>query len=203
MPNCQYAEPERVTVLKEIAFAMLDFQYRPKLDCSDARGYAFIALGSNLGDSCSAIRRAIDLLESFSMFPLLKSSLWRSEPVDCPEGSAAFINAAVGIKPQVGESPESMLVKLQGLERDFGRGPKLVMNEPRILDLDLIAFLGETRDSELLKLPHPRAHTRRFVLEPLAEIAPNLILPGQVESVENLRTAIGSQGIVKRILESG
>lgn len=181
---------------------MNDSRCRPKLGCSDARGFAFIALGSNLGDSCSVIRNAIDLLEAFSEFPLLKSSMWRSEPVDCPEGSATFINAAVGIKPLVGESPESMLVKLQCLERDFGRRPKLVMNEPRALDLDLIAFLGETRDSESLELPHPRAHLRRFVMEPLAEIAPNLILPGQVESVENLRTAIESQGIVKRIVES-
>ena len=88
--------------------------------------------------------------------------------------------------PRAGETPESLLAKLQALEKEFGRRPKTVLNEPRPLDLDLIAFGSETRASKELTLPHPRAHERRFVLQPLSEIAPDLILPGQSQSVAGL-----------------
>src|SRR5688572_14688569 len=69
-----------------------------------------------------------------------ESSLWESSPVDCPPGSPMFVNAAVMIEPTSDETPESMLTKLQAIEREFGRLPKAVLNEPRPLDLDLIAF---------------------------------------------------------------
>jgi 2-amino-4-hydroxy-6-hydroxymethyldihydropteridine diphosphokinase len=78
------------------------------------------------------------------------------------------------------------LLKLQALEKEFGRQPKKVLNEPRPLDVDLIAFGSETRATPELTLPHPRARARRFVLQPLSEIAPNLILPGQSQSVAQL-----------------
>lgn len=93
------------------------------------------------------------------------------------------MNAVVGLVPREGETPESLLAKLQMLEKEFGRTPKKVLNEARPLDLDLIAFGDETRNTPELTLPHPRAHLRRFVLEPLAEIAPHLVLPGQVKPV--------------------
>jgi 2-amino-4-hydroxy-6-hydroxymethyldihydropteridine diphosphokinase len=125
-------------------------------------------------------------LQRLSDVPLLKSSLWQTAPVDCPPGSAAFVNAVVGLVPRQTESPESLLAKLQALEREFGRQPKKVLNEPRPLDLDLIAYGGLTRASRELSLPHPRAHQRRFVLQPLAEIAPDLILPGQSKTVAQL-----------------
>ena len=88
--------------------------------------------------------------------------------------------------PRARETPESLLAKLQALEKEFGRKPKKVLNEPRPLDLDLIAFGNQTRAAKELTLPHPRAHQRRFVLQPLSEIAPNLILPGQAKTVAQL-----------------
>ena len=88
--------------------------------------------------------------------------------------------------PRTDETPESLLKKLRELETEFGRAPKMVLNEPRPLDLDLIAFGSETRNSPALILPHPRAHLRRFVLQPLGEIAPELILPGQRKTVAQL-----------------
>jgi 2-amino-4-hydroxy-6-hydroxymethyldihydropteridine diphosphokinase len=87
---------------------------------------------------------------------------------------------------------------LQGLEREFGRPPKRVHNEARPLDLDLIAFGDEVRNTPELRLPHPRAHARRFVLEPLAEIAPDLILPGQMQNVAQLFTALVHPSSEKR-----
>jgi len=147
---------------------------------------AIIALGSNLADPPRSVARAIARLQTLSDAPLLKSSLWQTEPEDCPPGSPVFVNAIVGLVPRPAETPESLLAKLQALEEKFGRRPRQVLNEPRPLDLDLIAFANETRHSPTLTLPHPRAHTRRFVLEPLSEIAPELVLPGQSRTVAHL-----------------
>jgi 2-amino-4-hydroxy-6-hydroxymethyldihydropteridine diphosphokinase len=147
---------------------------------------AIIALGSNLGNSQPILRAAMMRLQSFSAGPTLKSSLWQTSPVDCPPGSPKFLNAVVALVPQPGETPESLLNKLHLLEKEFGRVPKKILNEPRPLDLDLIAFGGEIRSSPALTLPHPRAHERRFVLQPLCEIAPDLILPGQTLTVAQL-----------------
>jgi 2-amino-4-hydroxy-6-hydroxymethyldihydropteridine diphosphokinase len=122
-------------------------------------------------------------LAELSDRPLVKSSLWQTSPVDCPPGSPPFVNAMVGLAPRESETPESLLSKLQALEKEFGRQPKRVLNEPRPLDLDLIAFGNEIRATRELTLPHPRAHQRRFVLQPLSEIAPVLVLPGQSETV--------------------
>jgi len=140
---------------------------------------AIVALGSNLGNSRSILLQAMERLQEFSSEPLLRSSLWRTAPVDCPPGAPDFLNAVIGLVPQREETPESLLTKLQALEKEFGRRPKQVLNEPRPLDLDIIAFGTETRSSPELTLPHPRAHLREFVLGPLNEIAPELVLPGQ------------------------
>ena len=148
--------------------------------------FAFVALGSNLGDSGQILEQAILRLAALSNRPLLKSSQWRTTPVDCPPGSPVFVNAVIGLLPLDGETPEFLLTKLQLLEKEFGRRPKIILNEPRPLDLDLIAFGREVRTTEPLMLPHPRAHIRRFVLEPLSEIAPGLVLPGQTKSVDAL-----------------
>ena len=130
---------------------------------------ALVALGSNLGHSVDIISRAMQELQSFSDQPLRQSSLWRSEPVDCPPGSPPFVNAVVALEPRAAETPESLLRKLRALEEKFGRQPKKVLNEPRPLDLDLIAFGSQTRNSPELVLPHPRAHLRRFVLQPMRD----------------------------------
>jgi 2-amino-4-hydroxy-6-hydroxymethyldihydropteridine diphosphokinase len=160
---------------------------------------AFVALGSNLGDSSQTIRRAFERLQEFSAQPILKSSLWRTSPVDCPPGSPPFINAVAGLAPLSGESPESLLAILKSLEKEFGRAPKIVLNEPRPLDLDLIAFGNITLSTAQLVLPHPRARERRFVLQPLSEIAPDLILPGQSKTVALLLAALPPDSATARL----
>lgn len=147
---------------------------------------AIVALGSNLGDSQKNLRLAMERLAQLSAKPLLQSSIWQTTPVDCPPGSPPFVNAVVALVPRGGETPESLLEKLRNLETGFGRRPKKILNEPRPLDLDLIAFGNETRSTNELTLPHPRAHERRFVLQPLSEIASDLILPGQNITVGSL-----------------
>jgi len=141
----------------------------------------------------------MERLQEFSDQPLDLSPLFETAPVDCPPGSPNFVNAVVGLIPRESETPESLLRKLQGLEKEFGRTPKKVLNEARPLDLDLIVFRNETRATPELTLPHPRAHLRRFVLEPLAEVAPDLILPGQGRTVAELLARLTSTENVRRL----
>jgi 2-amino-4-hydroxy-6-hydroxymethyldihydropteridine diphosphokinase len=169
---------------------------RRKAELAD---WVFVALGSNLGDSTGIIRQAMARLQDLSDQPLRKSSLWQTAPVDCPPGSPLFVNAVAGLFPRPGETPESLLAQLQALEKEFGRRPKQVLNEPRPLDLDLIAFGAETRDTPELVLPHPRAHSRRFVLQPLSEIAADLVLPGQNKTVAELLAGLETGEILVRL----
>ncbi len=141
----------------------------------------------------------MERLKKFSEAPLLQSSLWQTTPVDCPPGSPLFVNAVIGLVPFSSETPESLLEKLQHLEKEFGRQPKKLLNEARPLDLDLIAFGNETRKTTQIALPHPRAHERRFVLQPFAEIAPDYILPGQEKTVKELLNSLASSEILVRI----
>ncbi len=161
---------------------------------------AFVALGSNLGDSQQLILETMSCLQELTDRPIIKSSLWQTSPVDCPPGSRPFINAVVGLVPRADETAETFLAKLQVLEREFGRQSKKVLNEPRPLDLDLISFRSEKRGAPELTLPHPRAHQRRFVLEPLNEIAPELILPGHSRTVHQLLADLQSPEIVARLV---
>ena len=147
---------------------------------------AFIALGSNLGDSSAILGRALERLQMLSDRTLLQSSCWRTTPVDCPPGSPLFLNAMAGLVPRAEETPETLLITLQQLEKEFGRALKKTFNEPRPLDLDLIAFGRHLRATPQLTLPHPRAHLRAFVLAPLNEIAPDYTLPLQTRTVGEL-----------------
>jgi len=160
---------------------------------------AVVSLGSNLGDSRRIILDAMARLENIFDQPVLRSSLWQTSPVDCPPDSPKFVNAIVGLAPSKDETPESLLQKLRDLEKAFGRTPKKGWNEPRPLDLDLIAFGGETRHTPELVLPHPRAHLRRFVLQPLGEIMPDLILPGQSKTVAQLLAGLPDAETVTRL----
>jgi 2-amino-4-hydroxy-6-hydroxymethyldihydropteridine diphosphokinase len=153
----------------------------------------YVGLGSNLGDSVALLRGAMERMGEYAAGRVTRSSLWWSRPEECPEGSRWFLNAVVSFVTKEGETPESLLGKLQALEREFGREPKRVLNEARLLDLDLIAFGDEVRSTVGLSLPHPRAHLRRFVLEPLSEIASGLRLPGQERTVSEILGGLGGE----------
>ena len=163
---------------------------------------AIVALGSNLGNSADIVRSAIERLRGFSDHPIVISSLYETHPVDCPPGSPAFTNAVVALKPRPGETPASLLRGLQALEREFGRQRTGVRNEARTLDLDIIAFGRRVESDPTLTLPHPRADQRAFVLAPLAEIAPDYVLPQQKQTVRALLTARDDATPQVRRLES-
>jgi len=166
---------------------------------SNVKRWTFIALGANLGDRKRTMIEAITHLQKLSNETLLRSSFWETSPVDCPPGSPPFLNAVVALAPRPDETPQSLFAKLQALEKTFGRKPKTILNEARPLDLDLIAFGNETRAGKTLTLPHPRAHLRRFVLQPLSEIAPDFPLPGQSKTVSQLLRALPRDETMRKL----
>jgi len=168
--------------------------YPPKL--------VYIGLGSNLGDPVRTLQAAMSRLEERSLERPARSSIWETTPVNCPPGSTAFANAVIGLVPRLEETPETLLRALQDCEREFGRMPKKILNEARPLDLDILMFGEARRSSAELILPHPRAHERRFVLQPLCEIAPDLVLPGQTLSVAELLELLPPDPGMRR-LQSG
>ncbi len=147
---------------------------------------ALVALGSNLGPSEELIHRAIDLLQKHVDARIVTSSLWKTTPMDCPEGSPSFVNAAMALHANSDLDPESLLHTLLSIEAKLGRKRRGIANEPRPMDMDLIACGPHQRESTLLTLPHPRFHLRPFVLAPLSEVAPDWILPGQEKTIETL-----------------
>ena len=145
----------------------------------------YIALGSNLGNSEAEIDRARDFLQTLARSPVKCSSLWCSEPIDCPPGSPVFVNAVIGLELSAELSPIRLLDLLQDHEIRAGRPREHGHNLPRIIDLDIIYCRNEQSRSPRLTLPHPRAEERLFVMAPLAEIAPNLRLtPGSETAVQ-------------------
>ena len=129
------------------------------------RDSAFVALGANLsgihGDPLATLRAAITELAALSKDAVQVSPFYQSDPKDCPPGSPVYINAVARLTPFPAEDPFSFLQKLQNIETQFGRTRSGVRNEARTLDLDLLSFGEVQLDTEVLVLPHPRAHERR------------------------------------------
>ena len=136
---------------------------------------AGIALGSNLGDAAANIAEAIARLEAVSIpgEPVLKASLHRTAPVNCPPDSPDFLNTVVEIA--FDGTPRELLAHTQRIERELGRVPNPVRNAPRVIDVDIL-YLGDMiHQDEDLTLPHPRMREREFVLLPLSEIRPDMV----------------------------
>lgn len=137
---------------------------------------AYIALGANLGDPVATVRAAFAALSGLDGVRLAAaSSLYRTAPVGLAD-QPDFINAVARVDTSL--APESLLKTLLGLEAEFGR-VRQEKNGPRTLDLDLLLYENLVLDTPDLVLPHPRLHLRAFVLAPLAEIAPELAIPGR------------------------
>lgn len=152
-----------------------------------------VGLGSNQGESNSIVLEAMQRLGEFAAGDVECSRLWRTSPVDCPPDSGDFINAAAAFSPVPTLTPEALLAELKQLEREYGRQRAIVRNAPRELDLDLLLFGDETRNSDDFILPHPRAVDRRFVLAPAAEVLPGALWPGTGRTISELLTALHSE----------
>ena len=133
---------------------------------------AFIGLGSNLGDRAGNLLMAVRALTEASFVVHKLSAIYETEPLEI-EGDTKFLNMVAEIRVQ-NVSATQMMARLLRIEYLLGRRDKS-LNKPRTVDLDIL-FFGDTHlDSEFLILPHPRLHLRKFVLCPLAEIAPNFV----------------------------
>jgi 2-amino-4-hydroxy-6-hydroxymethyldihydropteridine diphosphokinase len=140
---------------------------------------AYVALGANLGDPIATVRAAIEALRGIAGANLIAASaLYRTAPVGL-HAQPDFINAvaALAVDPAVLPAP-TFLDALFAIEAAFGR-VRSIKNAPRTLDLDLLLYGEDHHDTPGLTLPHPRMAERAFVLAPLAEIAPELVIPGQ------------------------
>ncbi len=151
-----------------------------------------IALGSNLGDRLANLQAARDCLLKIATpgKPFLQASIYQTEPLLCPPGSPLFYNSAVEIS--FGGDPFELLEITQAIERKLGRTDTPLRNGPRVIDVDLLYFGDAEIDTEALVLPHPRIGERRFVLQPLAEIRPDLVLSGQTASIAELLVRLQS-----------
>lgn len=145
-----------------------------------------IALGSNLGDRAGNIRHGVERLLARVPNGILTASapVYETEPVDCAPGTQAFLNTVIELEAPC--SPQELHQHLKAVESALGRPEQRERNSPRTLDLDLLYADNVVSDDPVLILPHPRLHLRRFVLQPLADIRPDLVLPRQTRSVAEL-----------------
>jgi 2-amino-4-hydroxy-6-hydroxymethyldihydropteridine diphosphokinase len=150
-----------------------------------------VGLGANLGDRERALRAAVGALAAEHGVELVAVSTLRdTEPFGVDE-QPRFLNGVVALDTSL--PPRELLDLLLALEQRFGRVRVPGEHGPRTLDLDLLLYGGEEIDEPGLTVPHPRLHERRFVLEPLGELAPGLVVPGRGD-VESLLARAGSDG---------
>jgi 2-amino-4-hydroxy-6-hydroxymethyldihydropteridine diphosphokinase len=158
-----------------------------------------IALGSNIGARLAnfqAARTAIVDLAGVSR-PILSSSIYETEPVDCEPGAEKFFNAVLEIAYE--GDPRNLLKDLKKIERSLGRPADHPRNVSRQIDIDLL-YAGDSKiENERVHVPHPRMHLRSFVLEPLAEIRPELLLPNQTQTVAQLVKNLRDSAAVVRL----
>ena len=145
-----------------------------------------VALGSNLGDRLRNLRAARQQISGLTDIqpPVLSSAIYETDPVDCEPEAPKFLNAVVEFG--YNGDPLQLLKKLKSVEDALGRPPEHARNVSRKIDIDLL-YIGDTRINDReLELPHPRMHMRKFVLQPLADLRPELILPRQAKTVREL-----------------
>jgi len=146
---------------------------------------AYVGLGANLGDREPTLRAAVALLGAEEGVEVVAvSTLRETEPVGVGK-QPLYLNGVAELETTLGA--RELLDRLLAVEQRFGRVRVPDEHGPRTLDLDLLLYGGEVIDEPELHVPHPRLHERRFVLEPLAELAPGLVVPGRGDMESLLR----------------
>ena len=157
-----------------------------------------IALGSNLGDRLSNLRVARKTILQLPGVtpPIFASAVYETDAIDCEPGAGKFLNAVLEFNYE--GNPLELLKWLGELEQALGRLPDHLRNVSRKIDIDLLYFGTTEIDKKELQLPHPRMHLRWFVLQPLADIRPDLVLPNQTKTVRELLAQLDESGKVVR-----
>jgi 2-amino-4-hydroxy-6-hydroxymethyldihydropteridine diphosphokinase len=165
------------------------------LEHTTASEIIFLSLGSNVGDREENLCTAIAALAGAGITVKQVSSIYETEPMDYLD-QPWFLNCVVKGETNIPAIP--LLRKLRELEQRMG-SKKLIARGPRLLDIDILLYGQETIDAPELQVPHPRMLSRRFVLEPLAEIAPGLKHPSWKGTAAELLKNLADQSVVKRI----
>ena len=147
---------------------------------------AYIALGSNLGAKAETLATALALLDEYQGVSVLRlSEMVQTSPVGGPDGQEDYLNAAAKIETSL--SPSELLAVLQDIERKLGRDRLSEQRcGPRTCDLDILLIGDVVMDTPDLTIPHPRMHQRRFVLDPLCEIAADVVHPALNKTISTL-----------------
>ena len=146
--------------------------------------WAYISIGSNLGDPVKNCRHGIESLEGDGqVLVVARSPFYWTEPVDYLDQDW-FLNAALKIHTEL--SPADLLAKMQGIQKAMGRKAGGARFGPRVLDLDIIFYEDRIIRTEQLTVPHPRMHKRRFVLQPICDIDPQVVHPVLRMDVQSL-----------------
>jgi len=161
-----------------------------------------VALGSNLGDRLGNLNAARKTIVDLARVqpPILSSAIYETDPVGCEPGAGKFLNAVLEFDYE--GDPAMLLEQLIRVEQSLGRERDHARNVSRKIDIDLL-YLGEMKiDNDRLQLPHPRLHVRKFVLQPLADIRPDLVLPSQTKTVRELLAQLDESGKVVRLTDN-
>jgi 2-amino-4-hydroxy-6-hydroxymethyldihydropteridine diphosphokinase len=162
---------------------------------------AAVALGSNLGNRLDNLRVARQQICDLTDIqpPVLSSAIYETDPVDCEPEAPKFLNAVVEFGYD--GDPLQLLKELKSVEGALGRPREHARNVSRKIDIDLL-YIGDTRINDReLELPHPRMYLRKFVLQPLADIRPELILPRQAKTVRELLAQVNDSCNVVRLTD--
>ena len=156
-------------------------------DARAGESIAYVALGSNLGDRERHLRVALEALRALrGVSEVVASRVYETDPVG-PGEQGPYLNAVARVSTDL--SPRDLLDRLLAIERSVGRERGPVRNAPRTLDLDLLLYGEREIDEPGLVVPHPRMAQRAFVLEPLCDLAPDLVIPGASAPVSALAAA--------------
>jgi len=155
----------------------------------------YLSLGSNLGDREKHLREAISRLQDLGVIRQI-STFYETQPVEVQTEQPWFLNCAVAMETEL--LPLEFLARMLAVEQSMGR-IRTEPKGPRIIDIDIVFFGDDVLDTSELTVPHPAMHQRRFVLEPLAEIAPDMVLPRQSRSVKELLLRLPTDDFVQKM----
>jgi 2-amino-4-hydroxy-6-hydroxymethyldihydropteridine diphosphokinase len=163
-----------------------------------------LGLGSNLGDRMQALQGAVDAIaDTPDVWVTAVSPVYETEPVDCPEDAKTFLNAVVLLDTTLAAT--RLMDRCLAIEDAFDRMRSEVRNAPRTLDVDLIVVGDRRSNEDFLRLPHPRAHERAFVLQPWHDLEPDAVFP-ELGPISDLLDATDATSVRKRedlTLEAG